>query len=154
MYLSTVYYRVFSFSLIFFLYSMISHVWQFNKLHKLAITSQVTFSFFVNFATVLEWIPLFLSHCLLYPFRSNNSHNREKSIIPFVPYGILFIVPLTLSPPFYIQYMIIDFCLFVNVYFRIAICTIDLLFCSSIFVYYITIARKQQQKPKSPLTIQ
>nr|DAF40930.1 MAG TPA: hypothetical protein [Bacteriophage sp.] len=54
-------------------------------MHRLHITSQVTFSFFVSFATVLEWIPLFFNHCLLYSFFSKTFHSLEKSIYPFAP---------------------------------------------------------------------
>ena len=68
-----------------FLYSMICPGWQFRSRHKWQITSQVTFSFRVNFATVLEWIPLFFSHCLFTFFCSMKTHNFEKSMYPFCP---------------------------------------------------------------------
>ena len=78
-------------------------------------------------------MPLSFRYCLFFPLISNAFHSLSKIILPLVPYGILFISFHFL--PEFIIYMIIDFYYFVNVYYRVANCTINHIILSSIFVY-------------------
>ena len=105
------YFRVFS----FFRYSIMSHGWQSNREHMLTSTSQLTFSFFVNLATVLECIPFSFKYCLFFPLISNAFHSLSKIILPFVPYGTLFILIHFLSICNYIydnRFLLLCQCLF------------------------------------------
>lgn len=111
----------------------------------LTSTSQLTFSFFVNLATVLECIPLSFKYCLFFPLISSAFHNLSKIILPFVPYGSLFILIHFLS-----IFTIYDnrFCLFCqcllscsnlhnkNYDFIVYFCVYLHIAFSSTFVYY------------------